>query len=188
MARYLNRELSWLEFNSRVLALAENSQLPLLERVRFLSIWSSNLDEFFQVRVSGLQTQINRPLSTPSPDGLTALQAIEMVRDVVHEQQDRAVKVFITDLAPRLGAAGIGFSDYSGLDEEDTPVHGRPIPRSGFPGGDPAGRRSLAPISLHLQPLDEPGCGGAKSGDGSHSFRPGQGATDPSPICCPSRR
>lgn len=120
MARYLNRELSWLEFNSRVLALAENSQLPLLERVRFLSIWSSNLDEFFQVRVSGLQTQINRPLSTPSPDGLTALQAIEMVRAVVHEQQDRAVKVFITDLAPRLGAAGIGFSDYSGLDEEDS--------------------------------------------------------------------
>jgi polyphosphate kinase len=119
MARYLNRELSWLEFNSRVLALAENSQHPLLERVRFLSIWSSNLDEFFQVRVSGLQSQIDRPLPTPSPDGLTPFQALEMVRDVVHEQQERAVKVFITDLAPRLGAAGIGFSDYSGLDDED---------------------------------------------------------------------
>ena len=119
-ARYLNRELSWLEFNSRVLALAENSQLPLFERVRFLSIWSSNLDEFFQVRVSGLQSQIDHPLPTPSPDGLTAYQALEMVRDVVHEQQERAVKVFITDLAPRLGSAGIGFSDYSGLDDEDS--------------------------------------------------------------------
>lgn len=119
MARYLNRELSWLEFSSRVLALAENSQVPLLERVRFLSIWSSNLDEFFQVRVSGLQSQIDRALTGSSPDGLTPYQAMERVRDVVHEQQERAVKVFITDLAPRLGVAGIGFSDYSGLDDED---------------------------------------------------------------------
>jgi len=119
MARYLNRELSWLEFNSRVLALAEGSQLPLLERVRFLSIWSSNLDEFFQVRVSGLQNQSNRALPATTPDGLAPHQALEVVSDVVHEQQERAVKVFITDLAPRLGTAGISFSDYSGLDDDD---------------------------------------------------------------------
>ncbi|MGQ0848014.1 MAG: polyphosphate kinase 1 [Actinomycetota bacterium] len=117
--RYFNRELSWLDFNSRVLALAENAEVPLLERARFLAIWSSNLDEFFQVRVAGLQEQAARGIRTPTPDGLTPQEALAAVRSIAHHQYERATKAFITDLAPRLGAAGIGFSDYSGLDEED---------------------------------------------------------------------
>jgi polyphosphate kinase len=117
--RYLNRELSWLEFNARVLSLAENPVVPLLERARFLAIWSSNLDEFFQVRIAGLREQAARGVWTATPDGLTPQETLGAVRVAVERQYERASKVFITDLAPRLAAAGIGFSDYSGLDEHD---------------------------------------------------------------------
>lgn len=117
--RYFNRELSWLEFNSRVLALAENTAVPLLERARFLAIWSANLDEFFQVRVSGLREQAVRGIRTPTPDGLAPQETLAAVRVSVDGQYERASKVFVTDLAPRLATAGISFSDYSGLDEED---------------------------------------------------------------------
>jgi polyphosphate kinase len=117
--RYFNRELSWLEFNSRVLALAENPAVPLLERARFLAIWSANLDEFFQVRVSGLREQAVRGIRTPTPDGLTPQETLAAVRVAVDGQYERASKVFVTDIAPRLATAGIGFSDYSGLDDED---------------------------------------------------------------------
>ena len=118
-ARYLNRELSWLDFNSRVMALAENPSVPLLERAKFLAIWSSNLDEFYQVRVSGLHELVARGIRTPTPDGLTPHETLEAVRSVSQGHYERAGKVFITDIAPRLAAAGIGFSDYGDLDEED---------------------------------------------------------------------
>ncbi|HEX5672482.1 MAG TPA: polyphosphate kinase 1, partial [Acidimicrobiia bacterium] len=117
--RYLNRELSWLDFNSRVLALAESPEAPLMERVRFLAIWSSNQDEFFQVRVAGLLEQPARGIWTPTPDGRTPQETLTAARGLASDQYERASKVFITDLAPRLAAAGIGFSDYSALDEED---------------------------------------------------------------------
>ena len=118
-ARYLNRELSWLDFNSRVMALAENESVALLERAKFLAIWSSNLDEFYQVRVSGLHELVARGTRTATPDGQTPIETLAEVRAVAQGQYERAGKVFITDIAPRLAAAGIGFSDYGDLDEED---------------------------------------------------------------------
>ena len=117
--RYFNRELSWLEFNSRILALAENPNLPLLERARFLSIWSTNLDEFFQVRVSGLQAQVARGLRPPTPDEMAPADVLTAMTELVYKQYERSSKVFLTDIAPRLASAGIGYSDYSALDDED---------------------------------------------------------------------
>ncbi len=84
---YLNRELSWLEFNARVLHEAEDERNPLLERARFLAIFASNLDEFFQVRVAGLKQQVAAGHSWPSADGLTAPQVLERIRDRVLQLQ-----------------------------------------------------------------------------------------------------
>src|SRR4029450_5207183 len=78
--RFINRELSWLHFNARVLALAEDERVPLLERVKFLSIFGRNLGEFFQVRVSGLQEQVQAGVQSPSVDGLLPSEQLIRIR------------------------------------------------------------------------------------------------------------
>ena len=83
--RFLNRELSWLEFNARVLALAEDAGLPLLERTKFLAIFSQNLDEFFQVRVAGLKDQVAAGFGRESDDGLTPAEQLQAIRARVNE-------------------------------------------------------------------------------------------------------
>src|SRR5687768_14550565 len=83
--RFLNRELSWLEFDARVLALAEDHSQKLLERLKFLAIFGSNLDEFFQVRVAGLQEQRDAGVGPATPEGLTPDQQLEGIRGRVAE-------------------------------------------------------------------------------------------------------
>ena len=81
--RYFNRELSWLDFNERVLALAADERVPVLEQVKFLAIFSQNLDEFFQVRVAGLKEQVSAGIGATSPDGRTPGQQLLEVRERV---------------------------------------------------------------------------------------------------------
>ncbi|MEJ7845717.1 MAG: polyphosphate kinase 1 [Acidimicrobiales bacterium] len=117
--RLLNREMSWLDFNARVLALAADERVPLLERVKFLAIFSQNLDEFFQVRVAGLKDQLAAGLSATTPDGRTAAQQLGAIREralVLVAEQER---IFLTEVAPALAAAGIVFSSWSQLDDDD---------------------------------------------------------------------
>ena len=116
--RYLNRELSWLDFNARVLALAEDSRLPLLERAKFLAIFSSNLDEFFEVRVSGLQEQVAAGVKSSAPDGLDQVEQLRAIRVRVEDLVARQSRVFTKDVAPLLEEAGIVFSDWHDLDDE----------------------------------------------------------------------
>src|SRR5204863_10058159 len=84
-SRYFNRELSWLQFNERVLELAEDSAVPLLERVKFSAIFSNDLDEFFMVRVAGLHDQIGAGIDAPLQDGRTARETIAVLRERVRE-------------------------------------------------------------------------------------------------------
>jgi polyphosphate kinase len=105
--RLLNRELSLLEFHSRVLELAEDESGPLLERVRFLSIFASNIDEFFQVRVAGLLGQAESGLAMRSPDGLTPQQALARIRERVLELISRESRTWKKELRPALAAEGI---------------------------------------------------------------------------------
>ncbi len=117
--RYLNRELSWLDFNARVLALAEDADQPLLERAKFMAIVSRNLDEFFQVRVAGLREQVLGGVVQRSPDGMTPRQQLAAIRARVTAMVARQSECFGGDLAPRLERAGVRISDWSALRDDD---------------------------------------------------------------------
>ncbi len=116
---YINRELSWLDFNKRVFAVTGREDFPLLEKAKFLAIWSQNLDEFFQVRVAGLKEQVAHGLRSATPDGLTPGQQLAAIRADVDAQYQEVSKRFLSEIAPALAKEGIVFSDYSTLDDED---------------------------------------------------------------------
>ena len=116
--RFINRELSWLDFNSRVLAQAEDPSVPLLERVKFCAIWSSNLDEFFQVRVAGLKDQLAGQFTGTTPDGRTAAQQLHEIRIEVDAQMDRAARC-LSGLTVELADADIEILNWDDLDDED---------------------------------------------------------------------
>ncbi|MGH1490836.1 MAG: polyphosphate kinase 1 [Acidimicrobiales bacterium] len=113
--RYLNRELSWLDFNSRVLAQAEDRRLPLLERLKFCAIYASNLDEFFMVRVAGLKDQVAGGVTTAPPDGLSPLAQLAEIRRQVDAQATRLQRVEVYDLIPALADEGVGLLDWAQL-------------------------------------------------------------------------
>ncbi len=117
--RYLNRELSWLDFNARVLALAEDPNTPLLERVKFLAIFSQNLDEFFQVRVAGLKERVAAGVRRRSVDGLSASEQLEAILAKVRTLTSRADEIFLGPVCGELASVGIRFSSWSQLDEDD---------------------------------------------------------------------
>ena len=117
--RFLNRELSWLEFGARLLELAEDDNLPLFERVKFLAIFADGLDEFFQVRVAGLEDQVAAGLRTRSPDGMRPLEQLEAITARVTDLVDRQSHIFLDRVVPLLAEAGVVLSDWHTLDEDD---------------------------------------------------------------------
>jgi polyphosphate kinase len=104
---YLNREVSWLEFNDRVMALAHDKGVPLLERLRFLAIYSSNLDEFFMVRVSGLRDQIEAGVAKRGADGMTAPETLKAINKRLAPSMEAQVRCFLDELVPALAEEGI---------------------------------------------------------------------------------
>jgi polyphosphate kinase len=115
--RFLDRELSWLAFNSRVLELAGDPTLHLLERVAFLSIFASNLDEFFMVRVAGLKRRIATNLAVPSPAGLSPVEVLEKIGDEAHRLQQRHAQVYAEQIRPALAYEHIHLMHWDELDD-----------------------------------------------------------------------
>ena len=114
-ARYFNRELSWLKFNDRVLEEAVDASIPLLERVRFLSIFASNLDEFFMIRVAGLRRQLTSGVLEAPPDGMTPSEQLAAIRSELNPVLTRACACWDNDLCPKLRDAGIRVLPYGEL-------------------------------------------------------------------------
>ncbi|MCV7257343.1 RNA degradosome polyphosphate kinase [Mycobacterium shimoidei] len=117
--RYLNRELSWLDFNARVLALAADTSLPLLERAKFLAIFASNLDEFYMVRVAGLKRRDEMGLSVRSADGLTPREQLRRIGEQTQQIASRHGRVFLDSVRPALAEEGIHVVTWADLNDDE---------------------------------------------------------------------
>jgi polyphosphate kinase len=116
---YANRELSWLDFNDRVLQLAEDESIPLLERAKFLAIWASNLDEFFMVRVAGLHDQVEAGIDARGPDGLSASETIDRIVELVSAQARRQSRQWEDHIRAELAEHGIKVVACEKCDKEE---------------------------------------------------------------------
>jgi polyphosphate kinase len=134
---FINRELSWLQFNERVLEEALDESHPLLERVKFLSIFSSNLDEFFMIRVSGLRRQLAADVVETPPDGMTPAEQLMAIRQELLPLLDRHAECWHQDLKLKLDEAGIHVLSYSDLKGKQRKLLGRHFEREIFPALTP---------------------------------------------------
>jgi polyphosphate kinase len=134
---YINRELSWLDFNDRVLQLAEDERVPLLERVKFCAIYTTNLDEYYMVRVAGIRDQIDAGVETPGQDGRTPSETIALIREKVLQQGRRLSDCFERRLRPMLSDADIRIVGVAELDDERRADLARHFQKAIFPALTP---------------------------------------------------
>ncbi len=115
--QYINRELSWIAFNQRVLAQALDQRTPLLDQAKFSAIFSNNLDEFFMVRVASLKSQVEAGISTPSEDGKTPLEQLITIREHLLPLLEQQQKHYRYQLKHQLGEHNVQLFDYSQLND-----------------------------------------------------------------------
>ena len=139
---FINRELSWLEFNRRVLEEAQDPTQPLIERVKFLTIFSSNLDEFFEIRVAGIKQQIESETSDVGADGMSPTETFNAIQRTVHELVATQYALWKDELVPTLAKNGIRFHEPRGS-ERETRRLGAPL----FSG------RGFSDCSLHWRSM-----------------------------------
>ena len=175
-ARLINRELSWLSSSERVLDLAADPAVPLLERVKFCAIFSMMLDEFFMVRVAGLMDQAAAGLGMRSADGLTPQQALAGIRERVAALAARQSKLWRRDLRPALADQGVDIATLDECGEKDLAALATRFEREIYPVLTPLGVGPGQPFpyisGLSLSPRRDR----RRSGDGRGALRPGQGA------------
>jgi polyphosphate kinase len=119
---FFNRDLSWLEFNRRVLEEAMNPELPLLEKIKFISIFFTNLDEFYMIRISGLKEQIAANILEPSIDGYTPREQIQKIEKIIQPMLNEVLSLWSDNIVPALKENGISILGYDDLDKEEKEV------------------------------------------------------------------
>ena len=174
---YSNRELSWLDFNERVLELAEDESMPLLERVKFLAIYASNLDEFFMVRVAGLHDQVDAGIDDRKADGLSASETIEQVARAGSASSGGASRASgRTRIRPALAEHGIRVMDLARVRRRRARGRRPALPRADLPRAHAARGRARAAVPVHLEPLAVHRGLAARPGDGDGAVRAREGA------------
>ncbi len=130
---FVNREVSWLQFNERVLELAEDDRTPLLERVKFLAIYAANLDEFVMVRVAGLHDQVDAGIEARGPDGLSARETLERITEQNAQLGRRHSRAWEEEVRPALAEHGIRVVDLADCSEEELETVDRLFSEQIFP-------------------------------------------------------
>ena len=180
--RFIDREASWLDFNMRVLELAERDDVPLLERVKFLAIFATGLDEFFMVRVAGLKRRIATGIAVTAPSGLSARDQLEVVSTRSHTLASDHARVFFDEIKPALAERGIQLLHWEDLDDADHTQLRTYFSESVYPVLTPLGRRSSASVPLHLRAVAEPCCRRPRSDQWRGAIRARQGTRDPAAV------
>ena len=173
---YFNRELSWLDFNDRVLQLAEDPSVPLMERVKFCAIWESNLDEFYMVRVANLHDQLEAGLDVRAADGMGPSEQIDSIRQLVIGQRD-APHALLRRGPPSGTGRARDQGHLAAAGRRGGARRARPdLREQHLPGTDPACDRPRAAVPIHLEPVSEPGGDPPRSRSGHRGRRSRQGA------------
>jgi polyphosphate kinase len=165
-----------LDFNARVLALAEDESQPLLERAKFVAIFASNLDEFYMVRVAGLKRRAETGLSVRSADGLNPREQLAYISKRNQELVERHARAFQEGVRPELAAHGHPDPELDRPRRTRAASADHLLQRAGLPGAHPAGRGLRAPVPLHLRTLAQPRGDRARPAGRGRAVRPGQGA------------
>ena len=180
--RFLDRELSWLAFNQRVLELAEDPSIPLLERANFLAIFATNLDEFFMVRVAGLKRRIATGLAVPTNVGRAPLDVLADISEKAHELQERHARAFQRARQARPRRRRHPHRDVERPRRVRPRDRRRDLRRPDLPGADAARGRPGASVPLHLGALAQPLDPGAQPEDRPGRVRAPQGAAEPAAV------
>ncbi|HSR16932.1 MAG TPA: hypothetical protein VLM39_02475, partial [Ignavibacteriaceae bacterium] len=130
---FFNRDLSWVEFNRRVLEEALDPELPLLEKVKFISIFCTNLDEFYMIRVAGIKEQIAANVLEPSIDGLTPLEQLQQIEKMIQPMLKQILQIWSDEIVPQLRMNGVHILELEELKPEESAVLNEYFKKEIFP-------------------------------------------------------
>ncbi len=148
---FINRELSWLDFNARVLAEARDPLVPLLERAKFIAIFSSNLDEFFMIRVAGVLRKVNAGITEPSVDGRTPTALYLAIRERTRRLQYEQTSILLKEILPELKRHGIEITTYDAISDEERVSLSDYFQAGSLSRPYTAGNRPRASLSAHFE-------------------------------------
>ena len=180
--RFFDRELSWLKFNKRVLELAQDEDLPVIERASFAAIFANNLDEFFMVRVAGLKRRIDTGIAVTAASGLSPRQQLRAISEQAHRLQDEHAHYIIDHILPDLAKEQIVLLSWDKLTAAEQERLSRYYRQQVFPVLTPLAVDPAQPVPVHFRRFPQPRRAGGESGIRQVALRPREGSWQPEPT------